>query len=119
MQGGFKTRPYRSCVGVAAAREEAVPVVVGGGFARRFDGADLGERRLHRGTLADGGEPARKIGTVVPFDPLSVVVARPRKGRDVGNGIILAAEIGRLAEPLLQKLVQPLQFGSVPGSGIF
>src|SRR5438309_242887 len=81
------------CPRVAAAREEAVLVVVGGGFPRRFDNCDLGERRLHRRSLVDGVEPARKIGTIVPFDALRVVIARPRKSRDIGNRIILAAEI--------------------------
>src|ERR1700730_10638537 len=117
-RAGLKPAPTRSCPRVAAAREEAVLVVVGGGFAGRFDGADLGESRLHRGTLADGGEPAREIGMVVPFDALCVVIARPWKGRDIGNGIILPAEIARLAEPLVQELVEPLQFGGVAGSGI-
>src|SRR5215510_16041613 len=45
--------------GVAAAVEEAVFVVVRGGLAVRLDGADLGERGLHRGALVDGVEPAR------------------------------------------------------------
>src|SRR5262249_46454248 len=52
--------------GVAAAVEEAVLVVVGGGLAVRLDGGDLGERGLHRGALADGVEPAREVGIVLP-----------------------------------------------------
>src|SRR6266851_8807954 len=83
--GRVKNPPYSLCPRVAAAREEAVLVVVGGGFPRRFDNCDLGERRLHRRSLVDGVEPARKIGTIVPFDALRVVIARPRKSRDIGN----------------------------------
>src|SRR5271166_1057103 len=71
------------CPRVAAAREEAVLVVVGGGLARRFDGGDLGERGLHGRTLADRGEPAREVGMVVPFHALGVVIARPGEGRNV------------------------------------
>src|SRR6516225_2199392 len=55
--------------GVAAAIEEAVLVVVGGGLAVRLDGADLGERGLDRGALVDGVEPAREIGIVLHFTP--------------------------------------------------
>src|SRR5262249_58412865 len=87
--------------GVAAAIEEAVLVVVGGGLAVRLDGADLGERGLHRRALVDGVEPAREIGIVLPLHALGIVVARPWEGRHVGDGVILAAEIGHLAEPRL------------------
>src|SRR5439155_18805438 len=82
--------------GVAAAVEEAVLVVVRGGLAVRLDGGDLGERSLHRGALADGVEPASEVGIVLPFHALGVVVARPWLGRDVGDGVLLAAEVGHL-----------------------
>src|SRR5262245_65539908 len=104
--------------GVAAAIEEAVLVVVGGGLAVRLDGADLGERSLHRRALVDGVEPAREIGIVLPLHALGVVVARPWEGRHVGDGVILAAEIGHLAEPRLQHLVEAPYFRRVAGHRI-
>src|SRR5262249_52005901 len=104
--------------GVAAAVEEAVFVVVRGGLAVRLDGADLGERGLHRGALVDGVEPAREIGIVLPLHALGIMVARPWEGRHVGDGVILAAEIGRLAEPRLQHLVEALYFRRVAGERI-
>src|SRR3984893_870060 len=57
--GARKSARATSRPGVAAAVEEAVLVVVRGGLAGRLDGADLGERGLHRGALVDGVEPAR------------------------------------------------------------
>src|SRR5260221_12769755 len=88
--------------GVAAAVEEAVLVVVRGGLAVRLDGGDLGERGLHRGALADGVEPAREVWIVLPIYALGVVVARPWGGRDAGDGVLLAAEVGPRADPGLQ-----------------
>src|SRR5262249_43369200 len=80
--------------GVTSAIEETVLVVLGRGLAVRLDDGDLGERGLDRGPLVDGVEPAPEIGMVVPFHPVSLVVARPREGRDVGDRVLLAAEIG-------------------------
>src|SRR5262245_2543757 len=99
-----------SCPCVAAAVEEAILVVVGSGFAVRLDDADLGECRFHRRTLIDGVEPAREIGVVLPLHALSIVVACPWEGGDVGDGILLPAEIGRLPEPRLQHLVEAFYF---------
>src|SRR5262249_3741772 len=110
--------PATSRPGVAAAVEEAVLIVVRGGLAVRLDGADLGERGLHRGALVDGVEPAREIGIVLPLHALGVMVARPWEGRHVGDGVILAAEIGRLSEPRLQHLVEALYFRRVAGQRI-
>src|SRR3984893_4079545 len=111
--GARKSARATSRPGVAAAVEEAVLVVVRGGLAVRLDGADLGERGLHRGALVDGVEPAREIGIVFPFHALGVVVARPWIGRDIGDGVLLAAEVGHLAEPRLQHLVEALYFRGV------
>src|SRR5262249_27428410 len=104
--------------GVAAAIEEAVLVFLRGGLAVRLDGADLGERGLHRGALVDGVEPAREIGIVLPLHALGSVVASPGEGRDIGDGVILAAEIGHLAEPRLQHLVEALYFRRIAGHRI-
>src|SRR5262245_7597671 len=98
---------------VLAAVEEAVLVVVGGGLAVRLDDRDLRECGLHGGALRDGAEPARQVGVVVPLDALRVVIARPREGRDVGDGVLVTAEKLGLAEPLLQHLVEPLQLRGV------
>src|SRR5262245_43772279 len=114
----LKSARETSGPGVAAAIEEAVLVVVGGGLAVRLDGADLGERGLDRGALVDGVEPAREIGIVLPLHALGVVVARPWEGRDIGDGEILAAEIGHLAEPRFQHLVEALDLRRVAGHRI-
>src|SRR5262245_41733319 len=93
---------------VAAAAEEAVLLVVGGGFSIRLDGADLGERSLHGRTLSDGVEPARQVGVVLPLHTPGVMVARPREGGDIGDRVLVAAEIRHLGEPLLQHLEEAL-----------
>src|SRR5215475_11865744 len=103
---------------VAAAIEETVLVVVGCGFAVGLDDADLGERSLDRRTLVDGVEPAREIRVVVPFHALGVVVARPGESRNVCDRIVLAAEIGRLAEPRLQHLIEALYLRRIARHGI-
>src|ERR1700730_1951631 len=87
---GARSRPC-----VFAAVEEAVFLIVVGGFAIRLDDGDLGERGLHRRPLVDRLEPAREIRIVVPLHALDVVIARPREGGDVGDRIVVAAEIGR------------------------
>src|SRR5262245_60716975 len=88
------------CPRVVATAEEAVLLIVTGRFAVRLDGGDLGERGLHGGALGDGVEPARQIGVVFPLHAPGIVIARPREGRDVGDRILVAAEIRHLGEPL-------------------
>src|SRR5262245_28899330 len=101
----MRARSYacaKLCPRKLAAAEETVLLVVGRGLAVRFDDGDLGERGLDRRPLRDGVEPAREIRVVLPAHALGVVVARPREAGDVGDGIVLAAEIRHLAKPLLQ-----------------
>src|SRR5262245_61793478 len=88
--------------GVAAAAEEPILVVVGGGLTRGLDGGHLLQRLLDRRAFGDGVEPARQVGVVVPFHAMRIVVAGPREGRDVGDRVLVATEKFRVLEPLLQ-----------------
>src|SRR6478752_6237795 len=85
-----------SGAGKTAAAEEAVLVLVGRRFAVRLDECDLGKRRLHCRPLVDGVEPALEVRVVLPLHALRVMIARPRKGRDICDRIVVAAEIRHL-----------------------
>src|SRR5580704_13444246 len=108
----------RSGVGVATAAEEAVLVVLRGGLACRLDGRDLGKRRLHRRAFVDRIEPPPETGMVFPLHPVRLMVARPRERRNVRDGILITAQIVRLPEPLLQKLVETLNLRCIAPHGI-
>ena len=82
---------------VSSAVEEPILLIVARGIAVRLDGADLGERGLHRRPLVDRVEPALDVRVLVELHVLHFVIARPRERRDVGDGVFVAAEIGRLA----------------------
>src|SRR5262245_39562686 len=106
------------CTRILAAAEEAVLLLVGRGLAIRFDHGDLGERGFDRRPLRDGVEPAREIWVVLPAHALGVMVARPREGRDVGDGIVLATEIRHLGKPLLQHFIEALHLAAVAAERI-
>src|SRR5215467_4282460 len=107
------------CPRKLAAAEEAVLLLVGRSLAVRFDDGDLGERGLHRRPLRDGVEPAREIRIVLPAYALGVMIARPREGRDVGDRIVLPAEIRHLAKPRLQHLIEAFHLAAVAAERIF
>src|SRR5579863_1685156 len=90
----------RSSPRVAAAVKEAILLIVVCRVAVRLDGADLGERGFYRGALVDRLEPAREVCIVVPLHALHVVIAGPREGGDVGDGIFAAGDIGRFRQLL-------------------
>src|SRR2546428_9734843 len=63
---------------------------------RGLDVCEHLQRSLHGWARVDSVEPLLDLGELRPVDSVSLARAKPRKNRDIGDGILRAGEVRRL-----------------------
>src|SRR6266849_4166569 len=63
---------------------------------RSLDVCEHLQRALHGWARVDSVEPLLDLGELRPVDSISLARAKPRKNRDIGDGILRAGEVRRL-----------------------
>src|SRR5882672_4018112 len=63
---------------------------------RSLDVCEHLQRALHGWARVDSVEPLLDLGELRPVDSVSLARAKPRKNRDIGDGILRAGEVRRL-----------------------
>src|SRR6218665_2937588 len=70
------------------------------------------------GGRMDGVEPALHAGKVAQFQALIFPRARPWKAGDVGDGVLVAGEVGRFGQLPVEHAIQALGFVGVAVDGV-